>query len=307
MNDTSLVTVESASLLPFDTSILAGQVGASSIAMYTRDFKAYLAFAGSSEQALEASTLARWRTHLATNTTMSPNTINRMLSAVKRLMKEAATQGYASYEKAEAFKHVDGVKTVALKDRTKQHARTKISVESMRLLTSLPDTNTLKGLRDAALLHTLASSGMRVSELANLKTSQIVQQGRGFLLSIRGKNDLEYRDVHLSVTAHNAIVAWLSARPIASDYVFTSFEGNGNRLTARAMSEVGAWEVVKGYAEKAGLQNVKPHDLRRFVGTQLAKQDIRKAQKALGHKRIDTTVKHYVLDEIEVGLTDNLY
>jgi hypothetical protein len=43
------------------------------------------------------------------------------------------------------------------------------------------------------------------------------------------------------------------------------------------------------------------------VGTQLAKKDIRKAQKALGHKRIDTTAKHYILDELEEGLTDDLY
>ena len=43
------------------------------------------------------------------------------------------------------------------------------------------------------------------------------------------------------------------------------------------------------------------------VSTQLAKQDIRKAQKALGHKRIDTTARQYVLDELEAGLTDNLY
>jgi integrase len=56
-----------------------------------------------------------------------------------------------------------------------------------------------------------------------------------------------------------------------------------------------------------GLAHVKPHDVRRFVGTQLAKRDIRKAQKALGHKRIDTTAQHYVLDELEEGLTDDLY
>jgi hypothetical protein len=43
------------------------------------------------------------------------------------------------------------------------------------------------------------------------------------------------------------------------------------------------------------------------VGTQLAKRDIRKAQKALGHKRIDTTVQQYVLDALEAGLTDDLY
>jgi hypothetical protein len=49
------------------------------------------------------------------------------------------------------------------------------------------------------------------------------------------------------------------------------------------------------------------HSFRRFVGTQLARKDIRKAQKALGHNRIDTTANHYVLDELEEGLTDDLY
>lgn len=48
-------------------------------------------------------------------------------------------------------------------------------------------------------------------------------------------------------------------------------------------------------------------DFQRFMDTQLAKRDIRKAQKALGHTRIDTTAQHYVLDELEEGLTDDLY
>ncbi len=52
---------------------------------------------------------------------------------------------------------------------------------------------------------------------------------------------------------------------------------------------------------------MKPHDFRCFVGTQLAKGDIRQAQKALGHKRIDTTAAHHVLDELEPNLTDDLY
>jgi integrase/recombinase XerD len=62
--------------------------------------------------------------------------------------------------------------------------------------------------------------------------------------------------------------------------------------------------VVQKYSTAVGLVDVKPHDFRRFVGTQLAKEDIRQAQKALGHKRIDTTAAHYVLDELEPSLTD---
>jgi integrase/recombinase XerD len=93
-----------------------------------------------------------------------------------------------------------------------------------------------------------------------------------------------------------------------SHCIFTSLAGRGeSRATDKPMSEVVVWQTIKKNAVQAGLENFKPHDLRRFVGTQLAKKDIRKAQKALGHKLIDTTARHYVLDELEVGLTDNLY
>jgi len=60
-------------------------------------------------------------------------------------------------------------------------------------------------------------------------------------------------------------------------------------------------------APRLELAHVKPHDFRRFVCTELARRDIRLAQKALGHKRIETTARHYVLDELVGGLTDGLY
>jgi integrase len=48
---------------------------------------------------------------------------------------------------------------------------------------------------------------------------------------------------------------------------------------------------VQRYANAVGLEHVTPHDFRRFVGTQLAKRDIRLAQNQLSHKRIETTAK----------------
>lgn len=78
-------------------------------------------------------------------------------------------------------------------------------------------------------------------------------------------------------------------------------------MTTKPMTPEAVEQLVSKYATAMGLAHVKPHDFRRFVGTQLAKTDIRKAQPALGHKRIDTTARHYVLDTLEVGLTDNLY
>jgi len=70
---------------------------------------------------------------------------------------------------------------------------------------------------------------------------------------------------------------------------------------------VSAWEMVQRYARKVGLEHIKPHDFRRFVGTQLAKKDIRLAQKQLGHADISTTAKSYVLDGPRLGVTDDLF
>ena len=293
--------------LAFDASLLAGQLAPSSMAMYQRDFMAYAAFAGSPAALLDAATLARWRTHLAQETQMSPNTINRMLSAVKRLMREAASQGYIPHEAASAFADVAGVKAAALKDRIKENARVKIEPVAMRTMCDSPESERLIGLRDTALLASLASSGLRVSELAVLKRQQIRAKGSGYVVLVRGKNDVEYREAPLSREARAHIMRWLAERPVESDYVFTSFEGRGERVGARPLSVSGIWRIVRKYSDTAGLEDIKPHDFRRFVGTQLARSNLRMAQKALGHKRLETTARHYILDELEAGLTDDLY
>lgn len=293
--------------LGFDTTILTGSIAESSMKMYQRDFTAYLDYAVTPEIAMQSSTLARWRTHLSANTELSPHTINRMMSAVKRLMKEAETQGYVVKGTYEDFKHVSGVRVEALKHRQKEHSRVRISPDEMRMLTSLPDPLTLVGIRDSAMLHTLASSGLRVDELATLKRSQIVSVGGGHQLKVIGKNDKTYRDAPLSDEAYEDIKEWLARRPVSSEYLFTSFQGKGGQLRARPLTSVSIWRIVKAYADQCGLEHIKPHDFRRFVGTRLAKTNPRAAQKALGHKKIGTTMDNYVLDELEVGITNNLY
>jgi len=297
-----------------DVGILAGQLAPSSLAMYKRDFAAYVAFAGTA--ATEPAMFARWRAELATNSTYSPNTINRMVSAVKRVVKEAAAQGYITHETAAAFGQVAGVKPSAMRERTRPNNRTRITPEQMRAMLDIADTTRLVGLRDAAMLATLASSGLRVSELVSLQVGNIVTtKSKGGkvaykLTGVMGKGQLQGRDAALSVEAYNRIMAWIDARPIVSQYIFTQINagtaGNVTEPTAAPITPEAAWHAVVKYAKRAGLEHVKPHDFRRFVGTQLAAKDIRQAQKALGHKSIETTARHYVLDDLEAGLTDNL-
>jgi integrase/recombinase XerD len=314
------VTVPSspaAALMGFDTSMLAGQVAPSSMRMYAQDFAAYLRFAGySAELALQPATFARWRAELATATTKAPGTINRMLAGVKRVIAEASLQGYIPANLAAEFAQVGGVKVAALKDRQRKNARTRISPDDMRRLCMAPDGATLAGQMHRALLATLASSGLRVSEAVTLTTGQIEHgvddEGRpGWSVLVMGKNETEPSRRPLSMEAQAAIARWLEARSAAGVEVatiFTGFTGRGSRgLRSEPIRPSSAWEIVQRYAAAVGLAHIKPHDFRRFVGTQLARKDLRLAQKALGHKRIETTAKHYVLDGLQLGQTDNLY
>ncbi len=298
MAEQSVIRIDApaAITLPFSTDLLAGQLRDSSRAMYARDIAAYLAFAGSAEAALDAATFARWRAALAADPRQySPHTINRMLSAVKRLMKEAAEQGKLDHETASAFADRRGVTVKALKERLHPHARTYIAPEDMRRLIGLADTTTIKGLRDKALLHTLASSGIRLSELSRLQVDQVKAShvnGRvGWILEVTGKTDETPREAPLSAEAKQAIDTWLARRPVDSPYIFTAANGRGPRWTARPIAEENIEKLIGQYAQRAGL----------------AHQDIRKAQKALGHKSIETTARHYVLDKLEPGWTDHLY
>ena len=299
------MTLASPSGALLDLTRLTGQLAPRSLTAYQQDLAAYLRFCSEPGTALEATSLARWRLHLARHTPLAPSTINRRLAAVRRVVQEAAEHGVVDPATAAAFRQVQGVSVKALKDRLR--ARIRITAGQMRRLCEAPDLTTLKGVRDRALLHTLASSGCRVSEVVSLTTAQIRSDAGSFFLEVLGKNQTTPRLAPLSHEAYAAMQAWLARRPVESASVFTRFAGRGPRATDAPMSTTAVWQLVQHYARQVGLTHVSPHSFRRFVGTELAKRDIRQAQKALGHARIETTARHYVLDDLAGGLTDGLY
>jgi integrase/recombinase XerD len=179
----------------------------------------------------------------------------------------------------------------------------------MRLLCDAPDSQTLLGLRDRAFLATLASSGCSVGEVVALRAAQIWNASPIYIAIPQGKLLLA-RHAPLSREAYTRIAAWLEQRPVRSDYVFTRFDGRGlqARASAEPLSRTSAWRLVQRYAQQVGLAGVKPQDFRRFVGCALTcRRGLRQAQRALGHKRIETTVQQCVAAELEGGLTDGLY
>src|SRR3989344_8477576 len=160
-------------------------------------------------------------------------------------------------------------------------------------LLKTPDTSTLRGLRDAAILETFFSTGLRLSELCAL--SRYVDLRRGEL-QIKGKGG-KLRLVFFSDDAKPALKNYLVKRADADPALFVSFAGNAKsvqtkqkvigRITPRAVER-----LVGFYARKAGIQEkVTPHMLRHMFATDLLINgaDIRAVQELLGHSNIATT------------------
>ena len=304
----------------FDTNILAGTRSPGAIAQYTHYFRQYLAYADNFATALDPATLLCWRSHLVNTPYItkrgprhySVNAINVRLSAIRSVMNEAANQDYIPRTLAHEFTLIEGIKPQAMTERCNPYARVPLSPEQMRAICDAPDADSQAGTMHRAFLSTLAGSGLRVSEAVTLTEKQIEwgvdqQQRAGFVVMVLGKRATKAEPRPLSLEAYIRIQRWLKVRPVASPFIFTGFSGRGDRgPLITSIRPVSAWEIVRRYARQIGIEHVKPHDFRRFVGTQLAEQDIRLAQKALGHKSVQTT-QLYAPDELARGITDNLY
>jgi integrase/recombinase XerD len=324
--------------LGFNQSILGRRANKETLRVYCRDFYAYLEYAAwltctdcelrgtdPIPLALLPSTLARWMTELSDEDTRSPetgrpyspNTINRMGSAVRRIMKEAGAQHYLDPDQVKGFHDVEGASKKAHKDRLRKDARFVPSPQQMRAITdrAKEEIDRLVGLRNIAILHTLASTGLRVDTFRLLRKDQLAYRSDlGYwCVRIMSKNEVEPRDVQMSHEADAAIEAWLCARPLDSDYLFTRFDGRGEgshiRLTEQPLSAFSVRTIVKQAALSASVpQNVTSHTYRRFAGTRIAKEKgVKQAQLHLGHKQASTTLDNYVIEEPEAGIANELY
>jgi integrase/recombinase XerD len=162
-----------------------------------------------------------------------------------------------------------------------------LTVEEVEALLKAPDDKKAHGVRDRAMLEVLYGSGLRVSELAGLKTAE-VNLGDGFLVC-RGKGGKE-RIVPLGRSACDAVGRYLAEiRPLIDaedrEEMFLSRRG-------RPFTRQGLWKLLRQHAVKAGLgAKISPHVLRHSFATHLLERgaDLRSVQLMLGHSQITTT------------------
>jgi site-specific recombinase XerD len=167
-----------------------------------------------------------------------------------------------------------------------------LSPEQMERLLNSPRISNEVGLRDKAILETLFSTGLRVSELVRLNRDQINLDRKEF--GVRGKGD-KLRVVFLSDTATYWLERYLRSRKDRFKPLFIRYsgrvepkkDGEKMRLTARSIQE-----IVNKYAKRCGLPfEVTPHTLRHSFATDLliSGADLRSVQEMLGHESIRTT------------------
>lgn len=298
-------------------NVLAGIKSKGTIALYQNEFQNYIEFCDLHNFSwADYTSFAKWRTELVNDARyLAVRTINKKLSAVRAVVAEAANHGHISQADAAAFKMVKGVSLRAEPTRQRPNrGRVRITPEKMEEMCNAPDTKTAEGLMHFALLMTMRFTGLRVSEVVNLRKSQISfytdeESKNGWIVYVMGKNATEAQPIELGAKAKAAIDDWVYYRKnvlkIDCDYIFTA--SGGHFIATKPISAVRVWQVVQKYAKVVGLDGIKPHDFRRYVGTQLAaKEDMRAAQKQLRHKSISTTADNYVLDGIKVGIVDSV-
>lgn len=163
-----------------------------------------------------------------------------------------------------------------------------------KIVDEYANLKTAIGLRDKAIVETLFSTGLRVSELASLNRSQVDLQRREFM--VRGKGS-KLRLVFLSSRACESISDYLKTRNDNFDPLFLNYRRSGQNEDIssgekRRLSVVAIEAMVRQYGRLAGIiKKVTPHKLRHSFATDLLVNgaDIRSVQEILGHASITTT------------------
>ena len=215
---------------------------------------------------------------------LAPASVTRCVVAVRNLHRFAVGSGQLQADV-----------TAGMSPGTRSRRLPKaLSMDQVESLLAAPDTSTVEGLRDAALLELLYGTGARVSEVCALDVDDIrpVLDDPDLGLRLIGKGDKE-RIVPLGSYAAKAVDAWLiRGRPAWAEI------GNGEHALllntrGRRLSRQSAWAVIRRAGEAAGLdvEHLSPHSLRHSYATHLLDggADVRVVQKLLCHSDVTTT------------------
>jgi site-specific recombinase XerD len=215
---------------------------------------------------------------------ISPYSVNRMLSSLRTYLKYLAEMDQKPPVSADMIK---------LTKTTKKHAKV-AELESLIRLIEAPlelEKRYSVGLRNRAMMETLFSTGMRISELVKLKRTDIDGTGRIFILG-KGKKE---RFVYLTPRARQFIEEYLKTREDAYECLFIPARGKNASKKEKHISTNYLQAKIKEYRTKLQINvPTSAHSLRHGFATYLAEQGASPAaiQILLGHESLNTTTRY---------------
>ncbi|PJB29739.1 site-specific tyrosine recombinase XerD [Candidatus Desantisbacteria bacterium CG_4_9_14_3_um_filter_40_11] len=215
---------------------------------------------------------------------LKPTSIGRKIAAIKAFFRFLTQEGILKIEPT-----VD----IELPKKEDKLPRFLTVAEVERLLNN-PDIGKPLGLRDRAMFEFLYATGVRVSEIINVKIEDInlavgfvkvFGKGRKERIVPIGKTAIDYIQQYLSTVRHNLIKKNKKGSKDSTDILFLNWYGE-------PLTRQGFWKIIKWRARCAGIvKTVSPHIIRHSFATHLLENfaDLRSVQEMLGHANIVTT------------------
>lgn len=256
-------------------------LSANTVQSYTDDVCKLLSFAHDESLEITDITTEHLHTFVATlsDIGISARSEARIISGIRSFFKYLVTDGYIDNDPSELLESPKiGFRIPEV-----------LTVAEIDAMIGSVDRTAPYGQRNRAILETLYSCGLRVSELCTLKLSDLYLN-EGFV-KVVGKGNKQ-RLVPISQKAADEIVLYLQDRchidikPGYSDFLFVSYR------TGKPLSRVMVFDIVKRQAAEAGVEkNISPHTFRHSFATHLLEggANLRAIQCMLGHEKITTT------------------
>jgi len=205
---------------------------------------------------------------------LAPTSIARAVSATRGFFKFLMLDGHIKSHPAE---DLDTPQRFAYLPKF-------LTEDEINRLFAAPDISTEEGIRDRAVLEIMYATGLRVSELVNLKVADVDLLAG--LVKCHGKGNKERR-----VPLGKSAIHWLQQYSAVKAGYGKQSSPNVFLHRGRPFTRQLAWSMIKNHAEKVGIKNVSPHTLRHSFATHLLQHgaDSRSVQALLGHSDISTT------------------
>ena len=264
----------------FEKHLLSEGKSVHTIRAYTRDLRLFAQWSATTNgksltpEAITPIDVRQYRSYLLTVKGSKPATVNRKLASLSAFCDWAREARIIVANPVQGMAQVEEVRPAPKwLDKKGQYALLRAVQERGRV-------------RDVALITMMLHTGLRVSEVAKLRMSDLSISPRKGTLTVHGGKGGKFRQVPLNADARKALQAYLGERPEVGDGDFLFLGQRGG-----ALKPPGIYHLIRRYAYDVRLEEVTPHTLRHTFGKNLvdAGVSLNRVAQLLGHESVDTT------------------